>query len=96
VFSVNIVGHEKKDLARRFVKPADRVGDKWDADSRTKVKTETPVLGPGDALASLECRVRSIAEPGDHAIVVGEVVNAERHGTGRQLMCSDMQWTYGG
>ena len=94
VFSVNIVDHEKKDLARRFVKPADRVGDKWDAESKTGEKTGAPVLG--DALAILECRVRSITEPGDHAIVVGDIVHAERHGSGRQLMCSDMQWTYGG
>lgn len=93
-FSVNIVDSEKKDLARRFVKPADQVGDKLDAESQPGKATGAPVLK--DALARLECRVKSIAETGDHAVVIGEVVEADRQGTGRQLLCSDMQWTYGG
>ena len=96
VFSVNIVDAENKDLARRIVKPADRVGDKLQdgSESEPGEKTGAPLLR--EALACLECRLHSVVHPGDHAIVIGEVVNAERRGTGRQLMCSDMQWTYGG
>jgi flavin reductase (DIM6/NTAB) family NADH-FMN oxidoreductase RutF len=93
-FSVNIVDHQRKELARWFVKPADRVGDKLDVDSKPGKATGAPVLS--DALAVLECRVQSITEPGDHALVIGHIVNAERQGTGRQMTCSDMHWTYGG
>lgn len=94
VFSVNIVDSENRELARQLVKPADRVGDKLRDTSEPGEKTGAPVLR--EALAYLECRVHSITQPGDHAVVVGEVVHAGRRGSGRQLMCSDMQWTYGG
>ncbi len=93
-FSVNIISPDQKDLARRFVKPSDRVGDKFEDTAEPGGATGAPVLR--DALAHLECRVQSITEPGDHAVVIGEVVNAVRREAGPQLMCSDMPWTYGG
>lgn len=94
VFSVNVVDHERKDLARRFVKPSDQVGEKLDVESQPGEVTKAPVLR--EALAHVECRVHSITEPGDHAVVIGEVVRGVRQGTGRQLLCADMHWTYGG
>jgi hypothetical protein len=41
-------------------------------------------------------KVREMHGPGDHALVVGEVVHAGLGGKGTPLMCADLKWHYGG
>jgi 3-hydroxy-9,10-secoandrosta-1,3,5(10)-triene-9,17-dione monooxygenase reductase component len=77
-----------------MVKPADRVGNKLGGVSHSEEKTGAPILGK--AYAYVECKVREIHEPGDHAIVIGEVISAGKRAAGEPLMCSDMRWKYGG
>ena len=94
VFTINLVDKSEHELARQFVKPSDRVGDKLGAVSHIEEDTGAPILRK--AFAYVECKVREIYEPGDHAIIIGEVVNAGRHGRGESLMCSDLHWHYAG
>jgi flavin reductase (DIM6/NTAB) family NADH-FMN oxidoreductase RutF len=93
-FSVNFIDKSDRRLARQLVKPADRAGDKLGKVGHVEEETGAPILRK--AFAYLECKVREIHEPGDHAIVIGQVVNAGRHGSGEPLMCSDLRWHYGG
>ena len=75
VFSVNVLGKEQKALAEHFVKPAAVVGEKLVSVPHQPGKTGAPVLA--EAIAYFECEVREIAnERGDHAVVIGEVVEA--------------------
>jgi flavin reductase (DIM6/NTAB) family NADH-FMN oxidoreductase RutF len=94
VFSVNLIDKSEQELARHFVKPSDRVGDKLGTIAHVEEDTGAPILRK--AFAYIECKVREIYEPGDHALLIGEVVNAGRHGGGHSLLCSDLQWHYAG
>jgi len=93
-FSVNLIDKSERRLARELVKPAQRVGNKLEKFANTEGDTGVPILRR--AFAYLECKVREIREPGDHALVIGEVVKAGQHNTGEQLMCSDLRWHYAG
>jgi flavin reductase (DIM6/NTAB) family NADH-FMN oxidoreductase RutF len=94
VFSVNLIDKSEQRLARQLVKPSACVGDKLGKVAHVAEDTGAPVLR--QAFAYVECKVREIHEPGDHAIVIGEVVNAGKHGAGKSLMCSDLRWHYAG
>jgi flavin reductase (DIM6/NTAB) family NADH-FMN oxidoreductase RutF len=94
VFSVNLIDKSDQDLARQLVKPSDQVGDKLGTVAHVEEDTGAPILRK--AFAYLECNVREIHEPGDHALVIGEIVQAGRHRAGKSLMCSDLHWHYAG
>ena len=94
VFSVNLIDKSEQRLARQMVKPSARVGNKLGKVAHVKEDTGAPVLRK--AFAYVECKVREIHEPGDHAIIIGEVVNAGKHGASESLMCSDLHWHYAG
>jgi flavin reductase (DIM6/NTAB) family NADH-FMN oxidoreductase RutF len=94
VFSVNFIDKSQRRLARQMVKPADRVGDKLRTVNHIEEQTGAPLLQ--NAFAYVECKVREIHEPGDHALVIGEVISAGKRGPGEPLMCADMRWRYGG
>ena len=95
VFSINFLGKEQKQLAEHFVKPATIIGEKLkDVPYRTG-RTGTPILE--DAIAYLECEVRAIANAhGDHAVVIGEVVEAGVKKDEPALNLMDTGWHYGG
>ncbi len=93
-FSVNLLDKGERRLARELVKPAHRGGDKLGRVGHIEEHTGAPILRK--AFGYVECRVCQIFEPGDHALVIGEVVNAGWHGTGEPLMCADLHWRYGG
>jgi flavin reductase (DIM6/NTAB) family NADH-FMN oxidoreductase RutF len=95
VFSVNLLGKDHKPLAERFVKPAAAGEDKL-KDIRYRVgATGTPLLE--DAIAYVECEVRELANAqGDHALVIGEVVEAGVRQDGPALTLADTGWHYGG
>ncbi len=94
VFSVNLIDRHDRQIIRHLVKPSDRVGDKLGRLGHVEEDTGAPILRK--SFAYVECRVKEIYEPGDHALVIGEVVNAGFHDRGESLMCSDMRWHYAG
>ena len=95
VFSVNLLGKDQKAVAEHFVKPATVVGEKLKEVRHRPGKTGVPILE--DAIAYVECEVREIAnERGDHAVVIGEVVEAFVHKDEPALTLMDTGWHYGG
>ncbi|WP_213574213.1 flavin reductase family protein [Rhodococcus sp. USK13] len=69
-FAVNILGHDNGPLCRAFSRQGDRFADvDWAPSS-----TGDPVLS--DASVSLQCRMHSTQQLGDHVQVVGEVTAA--------------------
>ena len=95
VFSVNLLGKDQKALAEHFVKPAAVVGEKLRTIAHHPGVTGTPILE--DAIAHVECRVREVAnEHGDHAVVIGEVVEAGVRKDEVALTLMDTGWHYGG
>ncbi len=95
VFSVNLLGKDQKAIAEHFVKPAAVVGEKLQTVRHRAGKTGAPVLE--DAIAHFECEVCEIAnEHGDHAIVIGEVVEAGVRKDEPALTLLDTGWHYGG
>ena len=58
-------------------------------------KTGAPILE--QAIGSFECEVREISnEQGDHAVVIGEVVEASVREDAPALTLMDTGWHYGG
>ena len=95
VFSVNLLGKDQKAIAEHFVKPATVVGEKLREVRYRLGKTGTPVLE--EAIAYFECEVREIAnERGDHAVLIGEVVEAGVRTDEPALTLMDTGWHYGG
>jgi flavin reductase (DIM6/NTAB) family NADH-FMN oxidoreductase RutF len=79
-FAVNVLSESQRDLSVIFAeKPEGRFeGLAWHANH-----TGAPLLA--GCLATIECRVTTILEAGDHAIFLGEVVHAEWN-EGRPLL----------
>ena len=95
VFSVNLLGKDQKAVAEHFVKPAIVVGEKLKEVRHRFGKTGAPILE--EAIAFVECEVREIAnEGGDHAVIIGEVVEAGVHRDEPALTLMDTGWHYGG
>lgn len=95
VFTVNLLGKEQKALAEHFVKPAAVVGEKLKSVPHRPGKTGAPVLE--EAIAYVECEVREVANTqGDHALIIGEVVEAGVRQDGPALTLVDTGWHYGG
>jgi len=95
VFTVNFLGKEQQAVAEHFVKPARVVGDKLGPVGYTTGKTGAPLLE--ESLGFVECEVREIAnERGDHAVVIGEVIDAGVRRDGPVLTLMDTGWHYGG
>lgn len=95
VFSVNLLGKDQKAIAEHFVKPASVVGEKLKEVAYQLGKTGAPILE--EAIAYFECEVREIAnDQGDHAVVIGEVVEAKVHRDEPALTLMDTGWHYGG
>jgi len=95
VFSINLLGKQHKSIAEHFVKPATVVGEKLKTVPHRLGKTGAPVLE--EAIAYVECELREIAnEHGDHAIVIGEVVEAGVLKDEPALTLMDTGWHYGG
>lgn len=95
VFTVNFLGKDQQAIAEHFVKPASKVGEKLSMVRHRLGKTGTPILEEG--LGYVECEVREVAGAlGDHAVVIGEVVDAGIRQDGPALTIMDTGWHYGG
>lgn len=75
-FALNMLGKEDKGLAFAFFKPADVTDGKLSGQPYRSGASGAPLLT--NAPGSIECKVKSIVEEGDHHIVVGEVVEAHQ------------------
>jgi flavin reductase (DIM6/NTAB) family NADH-FMN oxidoreductase RutF len=93
-FTLNLIDKKHRDIVQALEKPFHTVGDKIRGVSHSEAETGAPVLE--QAFAYVQCEVRDIYEPGDHAIVIGEVVHAGLREQGDPIMCSDLKWHYGG
>ena len=95
VFSVNFLKKDQKSVAEHFVKPATVVGEKLKEVRYRTGATGSPILE--DSLGFIECEVRGIAnDKGDHAVIIGEVVEAGVHTDEPALTLLDTGWHYGG
>ena len=95
VFSINFLKKDQKAVAEHFVKPATVVGEKLKEVRYRLGTTGAPILE--DSLGFIECEVREIAnEKGDHAVIIGEVVEAGVHTDEPALTLMDTGWHYGG
>ncbi len=95
VFSVSMLGKDQKTIAEHFVKPATVIGEKLKDVPHHVGKTGAPLLD--EAIAFVECEVREIAnETGDHAVVIGEVIEAGVRKDEPALTLTDTGWHYGG
>ena len=68
-FVVNVLREDQQDLSNVFAKSG---GDKWNGVGFQTWDTGCPVFE--DCIANMECEVASIAEGGDHVIIVGKVI----------------------
>jgi flavin reductase (DIM6/NTAB) family NADH-FMN oxidoreductase RutF len=73
-FALNVLGKDDKGVAYAFFKPTEVADGKLSGQPYTAGTTGAPILA--GAVAALECKVVTIAEVGDHHLVVGEVVEA--------------------
>ena len=82
-FALNVLGKGQQGLAFTFFKPAQVSGDTISGEKFRRGATGAPLLD--SAPAFIECTLHECVERGDHAIMVGEVVNAavSKHPEGR-------------
>ena len=71
-FGVSILGSDQEAVSGRF---ASRGGDKFAGLDVRRGTLGVPLVG--NALATLECRVRDQVVGGDHSIFIGEVVDTQ-------------------
>ncbi|MDQ8044999.1 MAG: flavin reductase, partial [Solirubrobacteraceae bacterium] len=74
-FAVNVLGAQHQDVSNAFARSANHAA--WEGLDHVDAVTGSPLLG--DAHVALDCRIESIAEGGDHEILIGRVVDL-RHG----------------
>ena len=95
VFSVNLLSKRQKSVAEHFVKASSTPGEKLKGVKHRLGKTGTPILE--DAIAYVECELREVANAhGDHALVIGEVIEAGVLLDEPALTLMDTGWHYGG
>ena len=94
VFCVNVLGKDQQSIAEHFVKPTAAAGPKLTGYAHRSGTTGAPILE--DAIAYFECEVREISPGGDHAVVIGEVVDAGVRQDVEPLTLKDTGWQYGG
>lgn len=95
VFALSFLEAGQKDLAAKFFKPRQRVGNKFeDVEFYLGEMTGCPIIT--EALGYLECQVVGVVEKGDHTVYVGEVIGAGVHREGEPLLLESTGWQYGG
>jgi flavin reductase (DIM6/NTAB) family NADH-FMN oxidoreductase RutF len=94
-FVVNFLAKDGRPVAEAFFKPPRSENGKLGAHAfRAAPLTGAPILEA--ALGFLGCQVRGSLGDGDHALFLGEVVEAEAKGPVETLVLADTPWKYGG
>lgn len=73
VYTVNIVGDHDKSFLKHFWKGYDPDNNPFDDDVKWRDSDEGGVILEG-ALAAVDCRLKESHTPGDHELVIAEVV----------------------
>jgi flavin reductase (DIM6/NTAB) family NADH-FMN oxidoreductase RutF len=106
VFSVNVMGKDSVELLRKVLQPsnprkvlgrkaaASTPVDKLAGIDHKLMATGCPILR--QALAWFECEVEGGIPVGDHALVVGRVIDGGQIAVGDPLRDDDLGWTYSG
>ncbi len=94
VFSLNFLGTEQEDLARRFTGPLEPENGTVGGSPYKTGETGAPLFE--EAFAHLECRVAGKMEAGDHTVYLGEVVAATLDRPADILTDLDTPMEYGG
>lgn len=71
-FAINILGEHQEHVSRLFAVSEEPEPGRLRGLAFTLGRTGAPILA--DCVAYVECRVRDVAEGGDHSIFMGEVV----------------------
>ncbi len=77
VFTVNIIGEHDKSFMKHFWKGYDPSNNPFDEISHTV--TESGAVLIEQAKSSIECVLKDVVEPGDHEIVIAQVLNSYVH-----------------
>lgn len=73
-FALNMTAKGQQGMAFGFFKPAEVEGEKIGGEPFHPGSTGSPILE--NTPPSIECRVVTIVEEGDHHVVIGEVIDA--------------------
>ncbi|MEE4113561.1 MAG: flavin reductase family protein [Desulfobacteraceae bacterium] len=91
-FALNILAREQKHLLTRFKGPDPR--SKFDALAWHDGVNGCPILD--DCIGSAVCRIQQTLKPGNHALFIGQVVEAVFNGPKRPLCTLDYEGSYSG
>ncbi|MDZ4159049.1 MAG: flavin reductase family protein [Anaerolineaceae bacterium] len=75
-FGFNILTVDQIDLAWRFGRASSREVDKFERLPTHTLETGSPLLD--ECAAAFDCRVQEVFDSGNHKLIVGEIVAAER------------------
>lgn len=93
-FAINILGEGQKEMAGAFFRTSVIADGRMNGYVYEQGKTGCPIFL--EAPASVECRVTDVVDRGDHAVVVGEVVQAAVRHKVNPLQLDTTGWSYGG
>ena len=96
-FTINTIDREDRTIVRKFTKPVEVTGNTMnELPFHDGPVTGAPVLD--QAVAFVECEVRTPVDVGDHTLFVGEVVNAsfQKPEDTAVLRMEDTRMNYGG
>jgi flavin reductase (DIM6/NTAB) family NADH-FMN oxidoreductase RutF len=94
-FVLNYLGENQKDIAQKFFKHVDPVGNTFaGVPFVPSPLLKLPVFP--DMAGYLECRITDRVNRGDHVVVVAEVLEAELGPASGPLVLSTTGWNYGG
>lgn len=95
IAALHIVGNHQKSIAQKFFSPTRGAQGELNGEPFSDGATSAPILE--NFPDHLECKVIDIREdPGDHAIVLFEVVEASFQAEIDPLTVADSPWEYGG
>ena len=94
VFALNVLRDDQESLAKHFIIPRWKLGNKFHGISYHLGQTGSPILDAASAF--VECRVVAKYTPGDHTLFIGEVIEASPLNEGRALCVMDTPLSYSG
>jgi flavin reductase (DIM6/NTAB) family NADH-FMN oxidoreductase RutF len=96
VFTLNVLGADQKELAKKFFKEIERADGRFSGHAYTLgARTGCPEFP--ELPASIECEVDDIIERGnDHAVVLAKVVGATHRHDAKPLTHAETGWVYAG
>lgn len=94
-FALNVLGADQKELAFAFFKHVEPEGNKiGPATFSVNPASGAPILA--ETPAWFACKVVDINEAGDHAVVIGEVVDAGVNADAEPMFMRELKLFYGG